>query len=186
MTAMPAIPGTRTAQADGIRQVQDPRDRFTINIPVTWEVRTSAREPSVEAISPAPETGLPDSLQVITRDIVMSLSPEACIAKAEWLMHVARVDFKTIEKHPETIAGLQAFTHEYTWRTRSGVERRSYQVCLALSHRVFVLIGSTTDIPASARAHLEAIGRIIETFRPKSVPDDGTPLPQRPRGSRDR
>ncbi len=164
----------RTAQADRLRPVQDPRDRFTISVPEGWEVRTSTWDPAVEAKAPARGGALPDTLQVIAKDLTTSLSAEACIAKAEWLMRLVSVDFKTVEKHPETLAGLSGFAHEYTWRTRSGVERRSYQVCVPVSRRVFMLIGNTTETSSGARGRLGEIARIISTFRPKGVPvEDG-------------
>ncbi len=165
-----AFSAVRTAQADRLRPVQDPRDRFTISVPEAWEVRTSTWEPAVEAKAPAREGGLPDTLQVISKDLTTSLTAEDCIAKAEWLMRYVSVGFKTVEKHPETIAGLSGFAHEYTWRTRSGVERRSYQVCVPVSRRVFMLIGNTTETSLSARGGLGEIARIIATFRPKGIP----------------
>ncbi len=170
LVAALAVSAVRTARADGLRPVQDPRDRFTISVPLAWEVRTSTGDPSVEAKAPAPGGGLSDTLQVIAKDLTTSLGAEACIAKAEWLMRLVSVDFKTVEKHPETIAGQSGFAHQYTWRTRSGVERRSYQVCVPVHHRVFMLIGSTTETSPGAREHLGEIARIIDTFRPKAVP----------------
>ncbi len=157
------------AQADGFRPVADPRDRFTISVPVTWQVRTSEGDPSVEAKSPAPAGAIPDTLDVIARDFSTTISPEECVQKAEWLMRLVSVDFKTVEKHPGSLAGLSAFAHVYTWRTRSGADRRSYQVCVTVNRRVFMLIGSTTNDPTYAREHLPALERMIETFRPKAV-----------------
>ncbi len=158
------------ALADGFRAVADPHDRFTISVPRTWQVRTSDGDPSVEAKSPAPTGALPDTLDVIARDFSTTLTAEECVQKAEWLMRLASVDFKTVEKRPGSLAGLNAFAHAYTWRTRSGADRRSYQVCVTVNRRVFVLIGSTANDPTYVRDRLPVLQRMIETFRPKAVP----------------
>ncbi len=158
------------AQSDGFRPVQDPRDRFTIGIPATWEVRTSTGDPAVEATSPAPAGELPDSLDVIVRDLPWPISPEACVQRAEQVMRLLGTGYTTVDKHPDEIGGLQAYSHAYTWRTRAGVVRRSYQVCATLSRRAFILIGSTTDTPARVRERMPTLERIMDTFRPKGAP----------------
>ncbi len=174
------------AQADGFRAVADPHDRFTISVPLTWQVRTSDGDPSVEATSPAPTGALPDTLDVIARDFSTTLSAEECVQKAEWLMRLVSVDFKTVEKHPGSLAGLNAFAHAYTWRTRSGADRRSYQVCVTVKRRVFILIGSTTNDPTYVLEHLPVLQRMIETFRPKAVSTGraGTPTTTTESGDR--
>lgn len=172
--ASPIVGG---AQSDALRLVHDPRHRFTIDIPVTWEVRTSTGDPAVEAKSPAPLGELSDTLIVIVRDLLLSITPQTCVRQARQVMRIMGTDFKTVDEHPDELGGLHAYIHAYTWRTRAGVDRRSYQVCATLSRRAFVLIGTTTNIPERVRERMSALERIVSTFRPEGGP---APAPEKP------
>lgn len=170
VAALLVLPTVSDAQSEKLRAVRDPQDRFMISIPITWQVKTSTRDPAVEAKSPAPAGELPDTLDVIVRDLPRPLSPEACVHKAEQLMRLVIHDFATLEERPDEIAGLPAYSHSYVWRTRTGVDRRSYQVCLTVRSRAFMMIGSTTNTATYVHDRLTTLSRIMETFRPQAGP----------------
>jgi len=170
LAAVLTCPAAGGAQPDALRQVQDPRQRFTISIPAAWEVRTSTGDPAVEASSPPSPGDLPDTVNVIVRDLPWFLTPQACIGKAIQIMRIGGTQFKTLDEHPEELGGLHAYVHAYTWRTRSGADRRSYQVCAMLTRRAFLLIGTTANSPSHVRDNLPVLERIMDTFRPKGVP----------------
>jgi len=177
LAIVPSVVSLGPAQSEDLRPVGDPQHRFTISIPVTWHVRTSNGDPAVSALSPAPAGEMPDSLEVITRDLLSPISPEACVDTVERLMRFWIHNFTTLEKGPDEIAGLQAYSHSYAWHTQAGVSRQSHQVCVTLGRRAFVLIGSTTNTPEHIAEHLSAIERIMETFRPLEGPPDARQQP---------
>ena len=184
LAIVPLIVSLSPAQSEDLRSVGDPQHRFTINIPVTWQVRTSSGDPAVSALSPAPAGEMPDSLEVIARDLPSPISPEACVDTVERMMRFWVHDLRTVEKGPDELAGLEAYSHAYAWRTRGGVDRRSQQVCVTVGRRAFVLTGSTTNTPEHIAERLPALARLMETFRPLAgAPSGGQPpsWPLRPR-----
>ncbi len=149
-----------------LRTVQDPRARFTIRVPATWEVHTSSGYVVVEAIAPVPAGQTPSSVDVIVRDLPAAISAESCVHQAETVMRYVIPSFKTLDESPKTIGGLPGYSHAYIWRTRDGEERRSLQVCVTLGHRAFIVIGTTGNTPVRVRRDMPTLTRIIETLHP--------------------
>jgi|GEM_PF-990406 len=161
--------GTSATQTANLRTVDDPKHRFTIAVPATWHVQTSTGDPAVVASSPAPAGKLPDSVDVIVRDMPMQLTPEGCVKEAGRVLVYAIHSYTTLSQGPETIGTLPAYTHTYAWHTKTGEARRSLQVCTTIGRRAFVMIGTTNDSPEAVRQTMPVLTRIIETFRPAAA-----------------
>ncbi len=161
------LPGD--ARSEVLRPVRDPQNRFMISVPASWETRTS-NWAAISALSPAPVGEMPDSLEIVVKDLPSPISAETCVHRVEQVMRFTIHAFTTLEEGPDEVAGLQAFSHSYSWRTRTGVDRRSRQVCVTIGRRVFVLIGSTTDTPDHVRENMPVLQRIMTTFRPVDDP----------------
>jgi len=167
-----------TGQTLSLRTVNDLRHRFTISVPATWHVETSTGDPAVDARSPAPARGAPDTVDVIVRDMPMSLSPQGCVLEAKSVLRYVIHSYTTVSEGPDTIARRPAYTHAYTWRTKTGEERRSLQVCVTVGHRAFMLIGTTDNTPTRVHEATPLLTHIIETFRPAAQqPEPDLPGP---------
>lgn len=153
------------------RLVRDPENRFTISVPAGWDVHTSAsaRAPAVTAQSPAASGQLPDSVDVITRDLPVALSPQGCADQATLVMRYVIHRWTTVHEGPATMAGLPAYSRVYTWQTSTGQDRRSVQTCVTLERRAFVIVGTTANTQAGAQQALPQLEQIMATFRPNTV-----------------
>ena len=160
----------RGAQAVALHTVRDPQGRFTIDMPDAWQVVTSYHEPAVSAKSPAPPGELADTVQVIARDLPLAISPENCARQVAQLMRLMIHSWETLSEGAVTLGGLPAYSRTYTWRTKTGQDRRSVQTCAVMGRRAFVLIGTTMNTPARVNDDLPEIVRIMNTFRPATSP----------------
>jgi hypothetical protein len=154
------------AQTLALQTVLDPGHRFTISMPVTWETATSTGDHALRATAPAPETGLPDSVDVIVREMPTAISAQNCVHQAEEIMRFAIRSWTTLSENPGTVADIPAYTHAYTWQAKTGQERWSLQVCVTLGHRAFMLIGTAAATPEGTREAMPVLPSIIDTFRP--------------------
>lgn len=168
--------------AQPTKTVQDPKNRFTIDVPLSWRVRTSTAiwSPAVSATAPAPSGQVPDSVDVTVRDFMSPITPSACASQAATVMRFSIHEWTTLEEGPVTFKGTQAYTRDYVWRTSTGVSRRSVQTCVTFDRRAFLLVGTTANTPAAVQDSLPQIEDIMATFRPvlsspPSVPATPTP-----------
>jgi hypothetical protein len=148
--------------------VSDVNNRFTIGVPVNWQVKTSSGDPALAATAPAPAGLAPDSVNVIVRDTPMALSPETCVQEAQGVLKYIIHSYTTVSQGPETVASLPAYSYAYDWQTKTGEPRRSIQVCTTIGHRAFMIIGTTGNTPGKVRTVMPEISQIINTFRPMS------------------
>lgn len=176
------LPAFAANQAATLQPVRDPLNRFTISVPTTWQVKTSTGDPAVEAKSPAPSGTLPDSVDVVVRDLPTSVTPEACVDKALGVMRFLIHDFATVRKGPEQVAGRAAYYHVYTWRTSAGTDRISYQVCVTQGVRAFMVIGTTANAPAQVQQDMPVLERITGTLRPITITTPASPQASVPEG----
>ncbi len=158
-------PAGAVGQTPGLRVVRDPANRFTIDVPATWHVQTSVKNPSVVAKAPAPPRELPDSVDVIVYDMATPISPATCVHEAEQVMRFAIRSWTNVSEGPATVAGLPAYTRTYTWRASTGDQRRSVQTCVTQGRRAFMMIGTTENTPAQVRADVPVLLRVLETLR---------------------
>jgi hypothetical protein len=149
-----------------LRTVRDPQGRFTIDLPTAWQVVTSYRDPAVAAKSPAQSGDLPDTVTVIVHDLPFAISPENCARQVAQLMRLLIHHWETVSEGAVTFSGLAAYSRTYTWRTKTGEDRRSVQTCAVMGPRAFVLIGTTMNTPDRVNDDLPRIVRIMSTFRP--------------------
>ena len=164
-----------------LRVVQDPQSRFTISVPVNWNVQTSTKNPPVEAKAPARPGQLPDSVDVIVYDMPTPISPQSCVSQATTVMRFTIHNWTTLQETPTTIGGRQAYSRAYVWRARTGEERRSLQTCVTVGRRAFMVVGTTENTPSSVRQELPRLGEIMATLRPNAAavpaPETRTPVP---------
>jgi hypothetical protein len=165
---IPAV--ARAAQPVALHTVRDPQGRFTIDMPDAWQVATSYHEPAVSAKSPAPPGELADSVEVIARDLPLAISPDNCARQVAQLMRLLIHQWETLSEGAVTFGGLPAYSRTYTWRTKTGQDRRSVQTCAMMGRRAFVLIGTTMNTPDRVNEDLPEILRIMNTFRPATSP----------------
>jgi len=171
-------------QPGGSRLVHDPADRFTIAVPVSWNVRTSSGDPAVVATGP-PRTGeLPETVNVIARDTFVAMSSENCVREAARVMRVfGHIAFATVSEGPTTVGDLPGYTHAYTWRTKDGEDRWSLQVCVVMNREAFVMTGTTTNTATRVEEDAPLLTKIMGTFRVTARGREPAPAPQ-PGGDR--
>jgi hypothetical protein len=176
------------ASGTTLRTVRDPENRFTIAIPSTWSVQTStaSRAPAVAAKAPTAAGHLPDSLDVITQDLSVPITPAACLSEATTVMRFSIHSWTTLHEGTTTLAGIKGYSRSYVWRSANGAQRRSVQTCITLGRRAFVLVGTTENTPAAAGHDLAQIEQIMQTFRPvvSTLPPAAPPPPDRTPGNR--
>src|SRR5579859_3322500 len=150
------------------KTVQDPKNRFAIDVPQSWRVRTSTAiwSPAVSATAPAPSRQLPDSVDVTVRDFLSPITPSACASQAATVMRFSIHTWTTLKEGATVLNGVQAYTRDYVWRTSTGAARRSVQTCVTFDRRAFVLVGTTANTPAAVQDSLPQIEDIMATFRP--------------------
>jgi hypothetical protein len=170
--------GGSLGQTLDLQPVKDAEDRFVISVPRTWRVEQVRRDPALSAKSPEPPGTPPDTVEVFVRDMMFPLSPEGCGRQIAWVMRITIHEWTTLSEGPDSIGGLAAFSRAYTWRLKTGEERRSIQTCVPLGRRVFVVIGTTMNTPSRVAQILPELSRIIATFRPGPA---AVPLPPEPR-----
>jgi len=146
--------------------VYDLKNRFTINVPADWIVLLSTQDRAVSARSPAVPGRLSDTIDVIARDLPRAITPENCAWQAAMVMRFTIHQWTTVREGPGMLAGLPAYSREYTWRTSTGHERRSIQPCVTPERRAFVIVGTTTDTPSDVARDLPELERLMATFRP--------------------
>ncbi|HLJ60366.1 MAG TPA: DcrB-related protein [bacterium] len=153
-------------QPGGSRLVHDPGDRFTIAVPVSWNVRTSSGDPTVVATGPARAGELPETVNIIAHDTVVAMSSKTCVREAERVMRVfGHIAFATASEGPTTVGDLPGYTHAYTWRTKDGQDRWSLQVCVVVNREAFLMTGTTTNTATRVEEDAPLLTRIIGTFR---------------------
>jgi hypothetical protein len=174
----PAGQAGSLGQTFDLQPILDSEGRFVINLPITWGVTQSRKDPALSAKSPEPPGAPPDTVEVFVRDTLFALSPEGCGRQVAWVMSMTIHEWTTLSEGPDSIGGLAAFTRAYTWHLKTGEERRSIQTCVPLGRRVFVIIGTTKNSPRRVAEILPELARIIGTFRPGPAPG---PPPIEPR-----
>src|SRR5207302_7399458 len=133
--------------------------------PADWIVLLSTQDRAVSARSPAMPGRLSDTIDVIARDLPRAITPENCAWQAAMVMRFTIHQWATVREGPGELAGLPAYSREYTWRTSTGYERRSIQTCVTLGRRAFVVVGTTTDTPSDVARDLPELERLMATFR---------------------
>jgi DcrB len=151
--------------------VKDPGNRFTITVPADWNVQTSSggRSPAVAAMSPPASGQLSDSVDVIAQDLPIALSPQGCAGEIAQIMRFTIHEWTTLHEGPVTLAGLPAYSRSYTWRTKTGQDRRSVQTCVTMGRRAFVIVGTTANTQSDMEEHLDRLEQIMATFRPNAM-----------------
>jgi len=169
----------RGAEPLPLRTVRDPQGRFTIDVPVVWQVESSYRDVAVSAKSPPMPGELSDTVDVIVRDLPLAISAENCGRQVAQLMRLIIHNWETLSEGANTLAGLSAYSRTYTWQTKTGQGRRSVQTCAVKERRAFVLIGTTMNTPDHVNDDLPEIVRIMSTFRPvtSSAPEPNENVP---------
>ena len=162
------LAGVATGQPAASQVVRDLRGRFTIIVPVTWHIKQLLEgDPALAATASGEAGTLPDSVDVVVRGAPVGISAEGCIHQVEWItQHLAHISFTTVGEGPMMIGGLPAYTHTYTWRTRTGEDRWSMQACVVAEHQCFVITGTTSNPPDRVREAATVLTSIIESFLP--------------------
>lgn len=176
LVAVLTIPVT-AAQNSSLQLVRDTTDRFSIEVPSTWHVQKSTGDPALVAKAPAPSGQLPDSVDVIVRDMPTTLSPAACIKQADRVMRFAIHSWKIVSEGPTTIGGQPAYTRVYTW-TSGGKPRRSVQACVTTGRRAYMIVATTQNSPAAESADMPLLMQIIQTLHVN--PQAASPQPTGP------
>lgn len=153
------------AQDAGLTTVRDPQNRFTIDVPAGWSVRTQAKNPSVVAKAAATKTALPDSLQVTVYDWSTPLSAQACISESDIVLRYVIHTWTTVKEGPVTVAGQPGYSRVYNWKA-GGEPRQSVETCLTHGNRVYVVVGTTDNTPVKVAATMPLMLRSIATLQP--------------------
>ena len=173
-------PGQVFAQTTNLTTVRDPQNRFTIDVPSGWAVQTQSKNPSITAKSPAPQTMLPDSLQVTVYDWATPISAQACISESDIVLRYAIHTWTTVTQGPVTIAGQPGYSRVYDWRASNGERRQSVETCVTHVNRVYVAVGTTDDTSAKVNATMPLLQRAIATLQPNLTNVPATTSPTKP------
>ena len=122
--------------------------------------------PALSAFSPAPPETQPDSVAIFLRDTPFPVSPEFCVQQAGGAMRANIGTWTTVSEGRDTLGGLPSYSRSFTWRTKTGAERRSVLTCVPVGRRVFVIVGTTTNSADGAAQILPELIHIMGTFRP--------------------
>lgn len=174
-----AAPPAAGADDDPMRTVRDPQSRFTIDVPRSWQVTTGGGNPALVAVAPADHAGLlPATVNVIVYDLPAAISPATCVRESQRFMRLAIGAVSPLSQGPGSVARLPAYAQAYTWRTKSGEERRSLEVCLLVGRRAILMIGTTANVPDRIHDDLPILDLIIHSLRPAlRVPEPDHPAP---------
>lgn len=161
-----AAAGPVTAQNLDLKPIRDLQNRFTINVPASWNVTTQKKNPSVEAKSPAPQAALPDSLDVTVYDWTKPISAQDCISESDLVLRFAIHTWTTVSQGPETIGGQPAYSRVYNWKASNGEPRQSVETCITHGNRVYVAVGTTDNTTAKVNSTMPLLQRSIATLEP--------------------
>jgi hypothetical protein len=150
---------------------RDPLNRFTISVPSAWSVQTStaARSPAVTAKAPTLTGGLPDSVYVITMDLIVPVTPQGCLVEADRVMKFGIHDWTTVSEGPAKLGGLPAYSRTYTWKAPTGQMRYSVQTCATIGPKAYMVVGTTADTRSAEQHDLPVLTEIMGTFRPNTA-----------------
>jgi hypothetical protein len=165
-----------TAQTLALKAVRDPQNRFSIEVPSTWNITTQSKNPAVEAKSPTTKAMLPDSLDVTVYDWASALSPQQCISESDMVLRYTIHTWTTVSEAPMTVGGQPAYSRVYDWKTSSGEPRRSIEVCTTHGNRIYAAVGTTENTSAKISATMPLLERAIATLQPNlaNVPAPST------------
>jgi hypothetical protein len=173
MATIAAEAARQTAPAPAMREVTDPRGRFTIGFPDGWAVRWTGNgelrlagegvHDAVVGIGPAGGDGSRASVIVDVRVLPYGMSASAAAADAE--RGLRRLpSYQSLTAGPSTVGGSPAFHRVFT-HVDHGVRLFQVQMYVADGRRLYVLSGTTrtgrTQIPRDFPMLLQIIG----TFR---------------------
>lgn len=171
-----ATPGAVMAQNLSLKPVRDPQNRFTIDVPASWNVTTQAKNPTVQAKSPASSATLPDSLNVTVYDWTKPISAQDCISESDIVLRYSIHTWTTVTQGPMTIAGQPGYSRVYNWKA-GNEPRQSVETCVTHGNRVYVAIGTTDNTPAKVNATMPMLQRAIATLQPNPT---NVPAPTEP------
>jgi len=160
-----ATAGPVTAQNVDLKPIRDPQNRFTINVPASWNVTIQTKNPTVQAKSAVPKATLPDSLDVTVYDWTKAISAQDCIAESDLVLRFAIHTWTTVRQGPETIGGQPAYSRVYNWRAGSE-PRQSVETCITHGNRVYVAVGTTDNTTAKVNSTMPLLQRSIATLEP--------------------
>jgi len=173
-----ATTGNVTAQNLTLKTVRDPQNRFTIDVPASWNVTIQSKNPSVEAKSPAAKPSLPDSLDVTVYDWKVPISAQDCISESDLVLRYAIHTWTTVKEGPTTIGGQPAYSRVYNWKASNGEPRQSVETCVTHGSRVYVAVGTTDNTAAKINTTMPVLQRAIATLQPNvaNVPSETPPV----------
>jgi hypothetical protein len=182
LVAALAATGTVTAQNLSLKAVRDPQNRFTIDVPASWNVTTQTKNPAVEAKSAAPQAAgkaalLPDSLDVTVYDWRVPISAHDCISESDLVLRYAIHSWTTVKEGSTTIGGQSAYTRVYNWKASNGEPRQSIETCVTHGSRVWVAVGTTDNTSAKVNTTMPLLEHAIATLQPNvaNVPSETQP-----------
>jgi hypothetical protein len=177
-----AAAGPVTAQNVDLKPIRDPQNRFTINVPASWNVTIQTKNPTVQAKSAVPKATLPDSLDVTVYDWTKPISAQDCIAESDLVLRFAIHTWTTVRQGPETIGGQPAYSRVYNWRA-GNEPRQSVETCITHGNRVYVAIGTTDNTTAKVNSTMPLLQRSIATLEPNL--GNAPPTQPNPGGGKD-
>ena len=164
-----------------LKAVKDPQNRFTIEVPASWNVTTQTKNPAVEAKSSASSGKLPDSLDVTVYDWKIPINAHDCISESDLVLRYAIHTWTTVSEGPVTIGGQPGYQRVYTWKASNGEPRASVETCVTHGNRVYVAVGTTDNTSEKVSTMIPLLERAIATLKPNlaNVP---SPVEQPARG----
>jgi len=173
------------AQPAGMQRITDPKGRFTISVPIGWEVMSINADPlagalvrdhakgafsMVMAVDPA-EPQSPTALVIMGFALPQEISPQAFgTMMSEPLPPKVFAQMTVVQEGNATIAGRPAFYRYITLQTQSGDDLYGVMVFFAVGQDGYVIFGVTRNAPETFRRDFAEISRILETFRPIGNP----------------
>jgi len=172
------------AQPTGMQRVTDPKGRFTISVPIGWEVMSINAAPLVGALVRDQAKDAFSMLMAMDRAkpesptglVIMGFAlPQEITPQAFGTMMSRPLDPKALEhvtvvqEGNATIAGRPAF-YRYMTMTKGGEDMYAVMVFFAVGRDGYLIVGVTRNAPETFRRDFAVISRILETFRPISKP----------------
>ena len=164
-----------------LRTVADPNGRYTISLPMSWEVVSMDAKPvageivrqmgknlfsMLMAVDPGAPSAAPTMLMVMGMELPTAISPRTFGLMTQESMGEKFRQFALVQEGTATIAKRPAFYRYFTMQDPDGDEFYGVMAFFTVDKTGYVIFGVTENNPATVRKSFGDVSRILETFRP--------------------
>jgi hypothetical protein len=165
-----ALGAPASRASTGWQTIQDPKGRFTLELPPGWEARTMPDARPGERVLDAHAPGAGHSFPTIVVSVDNSpLSPQASAEAAEPGLRAIFHGYTVVKQGATVVGGYPAYYRYFTGRPGMQGYLTVYilQVYVTSPRHGFIMTGTTVDDAPHLRNDLPVIARALSSLRPK-------------------